>query len=130
MYSDFSHQDKIILPELTFTACHGVLPAEHDEPQEFRLCLTLWLDTARAAETDDIADTVDYAGVYAAAERIMLGAHHNLLESLASEIAHALLADELVQKVCVRLEKAAAPVAGGIPAVVEIERTAADYGIC
>ena len=130
MYSDISHQDKIILPAMVFRACHGVLPQEHTTPQEFRLALTLWLDTARAAESDDIADTVNYAQVYEAAERIMLGAHHNLLESLASEIAHTLLADDLVQKVAVRLEKTSAPVGGGIPAAVEIERTAADYGVC
>lgn len=130
MYSDFSYQDKIILPQLAFVACHGVLPEEKKTPQEFKLSLTLWLDTTRAAETDDIADTVNYAEVYAEAERIMQGPPHNLLESLASEIAHVILADELVQKVRVRLEKAAAPVGGGIPAAVEIERTAADYGVC
>ncbi len=129
MFSDCTHRDKIILPELEFTACHGMLPHEHTEPQVFRLAVTLVVDTAWAAESDDIADTVNYAEVYAQIERIMLGKHHNLLESLAAEIAGAILENEMVQQVTVRLEKVAAPVAGGIRAVLEIERTAADYGI-
>ncbi|MBQ2887326.1 MAG: dihydroneopterin aldolase [Firmicutes bacterium] len=129
MYSDYTHKDKIMLPELEFTACHGMLPHEHTEPQVFRLAVTLVVDTAWAAESDDIADTVNYAEVYGQIEKIMLGRHHNLLESLAAEIAGAILENEMVQQVTVRLEKVAAPVAGGIRAVLEIERTAADYGI-
>ena len=129
MYSDFTHKDKIMLPELEFSACHGVLPHEHTEPQTFRVAVTLVVDTAWAAESDDIADTVNYAEVYEQIEKIMLGKHHNLLESLAADIAGAILENELVQQVTVRLEKVAAPVAGGIRAVLEIERTAADYGI-
>lgn len=130
MYTELLHQDKIILPNMRFSACHGVLESEHTEPQEFAVAVTMWLDTTTAAETDDLADTVNYAEVYAEVERVMLGVHHNLLESLASEIAHAVLADELVQKVAVRLEKVAAPMGQGVPAVLEIERTAADYGVC
>lgn len=130
MYTEILHQDKIILPNMRFVACHGVLESEHTEPQEFAVAVTMWLDTTTAAETDDVADTVNYAEVYAEVERIMTGAHHNLLESLASEIAHTVLANELVQKVAVRLEKVAAPMGAGVPAVVEIERTAADYGVC
>ena len=74
---------------------------------------------------------MNYADIYARIEQIMLGAHHNLLESLASDIAKAVLADEQVQRVRVRLEKSAAPLAEGVnlPAVLEIERESADYGL-
>lgn len=129
MYTELLHQDKIILPDMRFTACHGVLDEEHRVPQEFSVGVVMYLDTTTAAETDDVADTVNYADVYAEVERVMLGAHHNLLESLASQIAHTVLANELVQRVEVRLEKVAAPMGGGVPAIVEIERTAADYGV-
>ena len=64
------------------------------------------MDTEEAAESDDLADTVDYGQVYRQIEKIMLGPRHNLLESLASQIAHTLLADEQVQAVTVRLENA------------------------
>lgn len=129
MYTEILHKDKIILPEMRFCACHGVLESEHSMPQEFKVSVTMLLDTTQAAETDDVADTVNYAEVYAFVERIMTGPHHNLLESLASEIAHTVLANELIQAVAVRLEKVAAPMGGGVPAVVEIERMAADYGV-
>lgn len=130
MYTEILHQDKIILPNMRFVACHGLLEKEHSEPQEFAVSVTMWLDITTAAETDDVADTVNYAEVYADVEGIMTGAHHNLLESLASEIAHTVLGNEIVQRVAVRVEKVAAPMGGGVPAVVEIERTAADYGVC
>ncbi len=131
MFNEISHQDKIILPDLSFWACHGVLPQEHEQKQEFRLGVTLILDTCEAAESDDLADTVDYGQVYRQIEKIMMGERHNLLESLASEIAHMLLADELVQAVTVRLEKCAAPLAPmfNAPAILEITRTVADYGL-
>ncbi len=131
MYNEIEHLDKIILPELVFSARHGLLQAEKTTPQQFKVGVTLWLDTFFAAESDDIADTVNYADIYARIEQVMLGEHHNLLESLASAIAKAVLADEQVQRVRVRLEKSAAPLAKGVnlPAVLEIEREAADYGL-
>ncbi len=129
MFNDVSHKDKIILPELVFHCCHGVLPREQVEPQEFRLAVELITDTVQAAETDDLADTIDYGEVYQTVKRIMEGPPHKLLESLVSEIAEAVLANELVMSVTVRLEKVAAPVDGGIRAILEITRTGADYGI-
>lgn len=99
--------------------------------QEFKLRVELILDTEEAAESDDLADTVDYGQVYRQIEKIMLGPRHNLLESLASEIAHTLLADEQVQAVTVRLEKCQAPLAPRLqaPAVLELTRTVADFGM-
>lgn len=129
MYTELLHQDKIILPDMRFCACHGVLADEHSTPQDFKVAVVMYLDTTTAAETDDVEDTVNYAEIYAEVERVMTGPHHNLLESLASEIAHAVLANELVQRVEVRVDKLAAPMGGGVPAAVEIERTAADYGV-
>lgn len=129
MFNDVSHKDKIILPEMVFHACHGVLPSEQVEPQEFRVAVELITDTAQAAETDDLADTVDYGEVYWTVKNIMEGHPHKLLESLVSEIAEAVLENELVNAVTVRLEKVMAPVDGGIRAILEITRTGADYGI-
>lgn len=129
MFIDISHKDKIILPEMVFHACHGVLPKEQVEPQEFRLAIEMTTDTVQAAESDDLEDTVDYGEVYWKAKRIMEGEPHKLLESLVSEIAEAVLEDEKVMAVTVRLEKVAAPVDGGIRAILEINRTGADFGI-
>ena len=113
MYNEMARLDKIILPELKFMARHG------------------WLDTFLAAESDALADTVNYAEVYAQISEVMLGEHHDLLESLAAAVAAAVLQNEPVQRVGVRLEKTAAPLAPGInlPVVLEIEREAADYGV-
>lgn len=42
MFNDICHQDKIILPELSFWACHGVFPQEHEQKQEFKLRVEMW----------------------------------------------------------------------------------------
>lgn len=129
MFNDISHQDKIILPEMVFRACHGVLAQEQAVPQDFRVAVELITDTAPAAESDDLADTVDYGEVYWQVKGIMEGRPHRLLESLVSEIAEAVLQDERIAAVTVRLEKVSAPVDCGIRAILEITRTGADYGI-
>ncbi len=131
MYNEMARLDKIILPELKFMARHGLLEQEKQTPQEFKVTVTLWLDTFLAAESDALADTVNYAEVYAQISEVMLGEHHDLLESLAAAVAAAVLQNEPVQRVGVRLEKTAAPLAPGInlPVVLEIEREAADYGV-
>ena len=53
------------------------------------------------------------------------------MSSRAAAVAAAVLQNEPVQRVGVRLEKTAAPLAPGVnlPVVLEIEREAADYGV-
>ena len=52
--------DRIVLTGLRLRGRHGVYPAERRDGQEFVVDLTLALDTAPAAASDDVADTVHY----------------------------------------------------------------------
>ncbi len=54
----------ICLDDLHFFAYHGVSPQEAVVGNEYILSLRLGADITRAMETDDVADTLNYAEVY------------------------------------------------------------------
>ena len=75
---------------LRLAGTHGVLPPEHTRPQPFTVDIDLELDLAAAAGSDRLTDTVDYARAAEVAAEVVRGPHHDLLESLAGEIARGL----------------------------------------
>lgn len=103
--------DRIELRGLRVVATHGVLDEERVRAQPFELDLDLALDTAAAATSDDLADTVDYGAVLDTAARIVAGPPRRLLESVAVAVADALLAEPRVRAVTVTLRKLRPPVA-------------------
>ena len=91
-------------------AHHGVFDFEKREGQTFVIDLVLGLDTAPAAASDDLADTVDYgtsgARVKAAVERDPV----DLIETVAQRIADVCLLDGRVEWARVTLHKPDAPI--------------------
>jgi len=115
--------DKISLPELHFRARHGLLPQEYEEEQDFTVSLTVWTDTRAAGASDDLTLGLDYRRLYAAAESVLMGPHRDLLETLANELAHKLLAEAGVEVAQVRVRKEQADFGSAkVPAEVEIMR--------
>jgi dihydroneopterin aldolase len=86
------HTDKLVLTDMTFRACHGVLPVERRRRQEFRVTVELEASVARAGRTDSLADAIDYCAVQAVVREVVEGAHRKLIEALAEDIARRLLA--------------------------------------
>jgi FolB domain-containing protein len=86
-------------------AVHGVLPEERSRPQPFEVDLDLVADLDRAARTDDLADTVDYAVLADRVMKVVEGPSFDLVEALAAAIADTVLADERVQEVTVTVRK-------------------------
>jgi dihydroneopterin aldolase len=84
---------------------HGVHAAERELGQRFVVDLALELAGARAALTDDLADTVDYAALAAAVAALAAGPPVALLERLASLIADRVLAEPGVAAVEVTVRK-------------------------
>ncbi|HUY22902.1 MAG TPA: dihydroneopterin aldolase [Acidimicrobiales bacterium] len=101
--------DRIEVRGLRLDAVHGVLQEERAAPQPFEIDLDLYLDTAPAASTDDLAATADYAAAAEAAAAVMAGPPHRLLESLAGAVAAAVLADARVDSVTVVVRKLRPP---------------------
>lgn len=97
--------DRIELRGMSFWGRHGVGAKEREEAQEFKVDVELDVDLAAAGRSDDIADTIDYRQVRAAARDVVEGPSRSLLESLATAIAERVLALPRVESVSVRITK-------------------------
>jgi dihydroneopterin aldolase len=89
----------------------GVLPEERERPQPVEIDVELDVDTDRAADSDDLADAVDYGAVVAEVERVLTARHVDLLEHQAGLVADAVLAmDTRINAVEVAVRKLRPPV--------------------
>lgn len=102
--------DRIMLRGLTVRGNHGVFDYERRDGQDFVIDVTVWLDLAAAAESDDLADTVDYGALAQLAADVVAGPPRNLIETVAAEIADAVMADERLLAVEVVVHKPDAPI--------------------
>ena len=102
--------DRIEIRDLRVTGTHGVLPEERERPQPFSLDIVAWVDTDKAQQSDDLADTVDYGALATEAAAIVGGRSYHLLEALAGRLASALLiADSRLEAVEVTVRKLRPP---------------------
>jgi dihydroneopterin aldolase len=83
---------------------HGALGRERAEGQRFLFDVELEVDLP-GAETDDLAETVDYREVVAAVREISDGRAYILLEALASAVADGLVARFPLERARVRVRK-------------------------
>ncbi len=102
--------DHITLTGVRAFGYHGVYPDEKRDGQEFIVDATVVLPLARAAETDDVADTVHYGELAERIAVIVSGEPVDLLERLAARIADEVLRDERVESVTITVHKPAAPI--------------------
>lgn len=116
--------DRVVLAGLEFLARHGVNDWEKVEPQRFEVDLELALDVRPAALADDLAQTVDYRGVYDTTRRVIEDNTFDLIETLAEAIAREVLgANAAVEEVTVRVRKPDVDLGGPLAyAGVEIHR--------
>ncbi|HEX5729724.1 dihydroneopterin aldolase [Microbacterium sp.] len=119
--------DEITLTGLRVFGRHGVYEVERREGQYFVVDATLYVSTAAAAASDDVADTVHYGDVAERIAAIVAGEPVNLLEALAERIADELLENDGVRMVAVTVHKPDAPIALPFADVaVTIRRTRSD----
>lgn len=104
--------DIIHLTGLEFYAYHGVLPEEAVLGQRFILDIDLYSDLHKAEETDEVADTINYAEVYQLVQSCVQNRRYRLLERLAEEIAREILAGFPCSAVRLILHKPQAPLPG------------------
>lgn len=83
--------DRMTLRRMVFYGYHGVYPEENRLGQKFIVDLDLRLDLGRAAKSDDVNDTVNYAEIHALVKGIVEGKPVKLIEALAGNIASAVL---------------------------------------
>jgi 7,8-dihydroneopterin aldolase/epimerase/oxygenase len=102
--------DRIELRGLTVRGNHGVFDHERRDGQDFIVDITVWIDLAEAAASDDLADTYDYGTLAQRAAAIVGGPARNLIETVAAEIADDVMNDRRVHAVEVVVHKPSAPI--------------------
>lgn len=105
--------DRIALRGLRGFGRHGVYIEERQAGQQFVVDVVVTVDTAAAARSDDVADTVHYGELAQRVLAIVEGEAVNLLETLAERIADVCLIEPRVREVEVTVHKPDAPV--GVP---------------
>jgi dihydroneopterin aldolase len=116
--------DLILIEQLELSATLGVPDAERTAPQ--RLTANLRLEPLRdfRALADAIENTVDYAEVTTAIERLVAERPRKLLETFAEEIAAALLEQFALAAVEIELRKYILPQTAFVAVQIRRERRA------
>ncbi|WP_099025897.1 dihydroneopterin aldolase [Mycolicibacterium palauense] len=102
--------DRIELRGLRVRGNHGVFEHERADGQEFVVDVTVWIDLAAAAASDELSDTYDYGALAQRAAAVVAGPARNLLETVAAEIAEDVMIDERVHAAEVTVHKPDAPI--------------------
>jgi dihydroneopterin aldolase len=102
--------DRITLTGLAVRGNHGVFEHERRDGQDFLVDITVWLDLAAAAESDDLADTLHYGELAQRAAEIVGGPACDLIETVAAKVAEDVMTDQRVHAVEVTLHKPSAPI--------------------
>jgi len=79
--------DTVFIRNYTVEAKHGYYKEEHAKKQRFIVSVTAYCDTKTAGGTDDLRETINYEVLRKYIYDVLMKSPHNLLESLAEEIA-------------------------------------------
>lgn len=104
--TDIQRLDQIFIKDLLVRGILGINPEERVNRQDIVVNLVMWADTRPAAQSDDIADAVNYRTVAKAIIEHVETGQPMLVERLAEEIAQLCFrTDARIQAVEVSVEK-------------------------
>ena len=112
--------DRIVIREMEIQCRIGVPDEERAEPQTLRVTIEMEVDIASSARADDIGQTVNYFSVFQKVHTLSETRPRKLIETLAEEIAHMVIADFNVNTVVVRIDKFILPNTRAVS--VEVQR--------
>lgn len=111
--------DAIYVTRLPLLSLTGVYQTERDHPQPLYLDLKISIDISEAAQSDNLADTLDYSTLCHDIQASAAGEHCDLIEKRLTDLLGIVFLDRRVQEVVGRLYKP-----GAVPgAEIAIERT-------
>jgi FolB domain-containing protein len=114
--------DKVIINDLLVRGIIGVNDWERNRAQDILINVTIFTDTRRAAETDNIADCINYSTMSKKLQAYAESAKRLTVEALANDLAKICLQEKGVERVIMRVEKPGA-VRFSKSVGVEIERS-------
>ncbi|MCW8797595.1 MAG: dihydroneopterin aldolase [Prosthecochloris sp.] len=115
----------IRLINVTFYAHHGVHREEHFIGAKYEVDAELRCNFTRAAEEDDISQTIDYGIVYEKIRNVLTQKKYYLIEAVAYTIAEELLGDlSMLDSATIKVRKRNPPI-GGVCDYAEAEYCAA-----
>jgi 7,8-dihydroneopterin aldolase/epimerase/oxygenase len=105
---------QLILDNMEFYSYHGHLAEEQIIGNRFIVDVTIDTDISRAADTDNLEDTIDYCMIYNLVKKEM-DIPSRLLEHLARRITDSIYtASEKIMKVTVKVSKMNPAIGGSI----------------
>lgn len=108
--NQYARMDRITLTGVGVVGYHGVLDSEKQSGQPFFVDITMFTDFQRASESDDVENTVNYAEVAELIRDVITGDSLDLIETLAENIAQAVLARFPLEAVELTVHKPKAPI--------------------
>jgi 7,8-dihydroneopterin aldolase/epimerase/oxygenase len=116
--------DRIIVRGLRVSAHVGVGDEERSRPQVLLVGVEAWRSLSRAAQSDEVADTIDYGVLVQDLTGLVGGTEARLLERIAGLVSDHVLSLPEVSKVVVEIAKESPPVDEKLDYVsVRIERS-------
>ncbi len=100
---------KIVLCGIEAFAFHGCTPEEKEKGQDFLVDIELEYDAARAVESDDLAQAVDYDALASQVYELVTRERYDLIETLAARIGEHVMTATPASRLLVRVRKPQAP---------------------
>jgi dihydroneopterin aldolase len=97
--------DVITLRGIRVSGRHGVESEERERAQPFDVELTLKIDLSGAAQSDELAQTLDYADLHRRICALVSSTSFRLLERLAGEVVREVFRDPRVAHATVEIAK-------------------------
>lgn len=97
--------DCVAIEELTMPACIGVYAHERTRRQTIAVSLQIGLPGQLCFRSDRVEDTIDYAAVADALEKLSVSRHFNLIECLAEEMSNTVLGSFGALWIKIRIQK-------------------------
>src|SRR5690554_4098569 len=115
--------NKILITGMEFFAFHGHYEEEKLAGNKFVVDLTLWYNTRKAEQSDNLEDALNYQSVYISVKEIISNTKVKLLEHLAAKILDNLFSEfDNLRKAEVYLKKVNPPMGGQIKDVGVVMR--------
>ena len=105
---------------MSFYGYHGVSPAEKEIGKRFTVDVEMVFDTRRAANSDNLVDTINYEDVYQTVGDYITDNTFHLTETVAEGIADLVFERFAPEKLIVKVRKNTPPFPGHLD-YIEIE---------